>query len=82
MIGYKTIRLSYEDISLISAALAMAEAQEKADAERYEEWADRYQERNYDEADRDRMLLAAADCRKRVEEYHQTYKAMWAEVKA
>lgn len=81
MIGYKTIRLSYEDISLISAALAMAEAQEKADAERYEEWADRYQERNYDEADRDRMLLAAADCRKRAEEYRLAYKAVWAEVR-
>lgn len=81
MTDCKTICLSYEDISLLSAALSMAEARETADADHYEHSSNRYEACGADEEYRDKLLLAAADCRERAREYRRVYKALWEEVR-
>lgn len=72
MTDCKTIHLSDEGICLVLDALVQARVSFELDAEKYEEFAGR--ERSA--ADRDRMLLEAADCRKKAEEYRQTWEAI------
>lgn len=75
-----TIHISDKDALRVLDALTLAEGRELDEAMHYTEWAERYKERSYDEADRDRMLLAAADCRRRAAEYRQAYEAVYKEV--
>lgn len=72
MSGKETIHLSSKDASLVLTALTIAEV-----AEQYERSAE-YHDGNF----RDELLLIAADCRTRSEEYQRIYETVRREVLA
>lgn len=77
MSGKETIHLSSKDASLVLTALTIAEVAEQEVAEQYERSAE-YHDGNF----RDELLLIAADCRTRSEEYQRIYETVRREVLA
>lgn len=76
MTDCKTIHLSDEGAGLVLIALTMAMGEERVEADRYEYAA----ERSGDETYRDKLLLLAADCRKRAEQYRELCDTIQEEV--